>query len=212
MSPLIDISVALRPEMVTWPDSAGMTVERTKSFERGDGVTVSRIVMDVHCGTHVEAPLHFVDGGSTLDEFPLDTFVGPAYVASVGLATSIGPADLEAANIPQGIERLLLRTANSEPSARSVAAFRPTFAALSPAGAEWVVGRGIRLIGADYLSVARFDQAAETHRVLMTAGIAILEGLDLGQVAAGSYRLICTPLRIDNVEAAPARALLERAL
>ena len=71
--------------------------------------------------------------------------------------------------------------------------------------------KNIRLIGADYLSVARFDQAAETHRVLMAAGIAILEGLDLGEVAAGSYRLICTPLRIDNVEAAPARALLEPA-
>jgi arylformamidase len=211
MSEPIDISVRLVAGMPVWPDSVGISVRRSRSFAAGDGVNVSRIDMDVHCGTHVEGPLHFLDGGAPLDAFPLDVFVGPAFVAHLPDADVIGPPELERAAIPMGVERLLLRTRNSEFWQAEDQSFRTDYAALSSEGAAWIVGRGIRLVGSDYLSVQRFDDDPETHRVLMRAGVVILEGVNLSDVAPGQYRLTCLPMRLGDAEAAPARAILERA-
>lgn len=210
MSELIDISVRLNHRMPTWPGSAGVRIGRTQSFGAGDGVNVSRLDMDVHCGTHVEAPLHFVDGGAPLESIPLDSFVGPARVAHLPDAAVIGPAELEAAKIPDTAERVLLRTRNSTFWQDGLAAFRSDYAGLSPAAAAWVVRRGIRLIGIDYLSVQRFGDGPETHRVLMEGGVVILEGINLEGVAPGEYRLTCLPLWLADAEAAPVRAVLER--
>lgn len=209
MSRLIDISVRLRPGMTIWPDSTGVRLERTRTFDRGDEVTVSRLDMDVHCGTHVEAPLHFLPDGTDVDSYVLDTFFGPAHVVAFDAAATIGPAELDAAGIPCDASRILLQTRNSNFWQDGVAPFRTDFVGLSPDGAAWVVDRGIRLIGADYLSVAPYDLGPETHRILMQGGVAILEGLNLRGVRPGSYRLWCGPLRLANAEAAPARAILE---
>lgn len=206
---LIDISVRLDPGMPTWPDSAGIRVTRTQSFAGGDAVNVTRLDMDVHCGTHVEAPLHFIDGGDSLEELALDTFVGPAYVAHLPDADAIGADELERAQLPPDVTRLLLRTRNSALWHHADRTFRRDYVALTPEGARWLVTRGIRLVGADYLSVQRFEDGPETHQILMRGGIAILEGLDLSEVQAGSYRLTCAPLWIGGAEAAPVRALLE---
>lgn len=210
MFELIDISVRLGPDMVVWPGSVGIRVQRTQSFAKGDAVNVSRLDMDVHCGTHAESPLHFIDQGAALESFPLDIFVGPAHVAHLPEADVIGPKELESAAIPMTAERLLLRTRNSAFWQDEAATFRTDYAALSPEGAAWIVERGIRLIGADYLSVQRFRDGPETHRVLMRGGVAILEGVNLSTVAPGDYRLICLPLWLGEAEAAPARAVLER--
>lgn len=195
-----------------WPDSVGFNVTRTQSFAAGDGVNVSCITMDVHCGTHVEAPLHFIESGDDLEAIGIEALVGPAHVADVrAVGGRIGLGELESAGIPPGTERLLLRTGNSVFWQDGRAPFREKFSALTPDGAHWVVESGIRLIGADYLSVAAFDSGPETHQVLMRGGVAILEGLNLHGVDPGSYRLICLPLRILGAEAAPARVLLEPA-
>ena len=206
---LIDISVRLHGRMPIWPGSVGIHVERTRSFSTGDAVNVSRLDMDVHCGTHVESPLHFIDGGAPLESFPLEVYVGPAHVAHLPDTEVIGPRELEAAGIPDGTERLLLRTRNSTLWEDGAAPFRADYTALSPAGAAWVVERGIRLIGADYLSVQRFADGPQTHEVLMLGGLVILEGINLSGVEPGPYRLVCLPLRLAGVEAAPARAVLE---
>ncbi len=87
--------------------------------------------------------------------------------------------------------------------------FREDFVGLTLEGASWIAGRGLRLVGTDYLSIQRFGDDPETHRVLMRAGVAILEGLDLSAVEPGEYRLTCLPLRLYGSEAAPARAILE---
>jgi len=208
---LIDISVRLEPEMTTWPDSVGIQLERTKSFANGDAVNVTRLEMDVHCGTHVEAPLHFLDGGRALEELTLDTFVGQAYVAHLPDADVIGPDELDRAEIPDGTARLLLRTRNSTLWHDSDRRFRTDYVALSPEAADWVVSRGMRLIGVDYLSVQRFDDGPEAHQILMRGDVAILEGLNLSNVPAGPYRLLCAPIWIGGAEAAPARAVLESA-
>jgi len=205
----IDISVRLVPGMPIWPGSHGLRLERSRSFAMGDAETVTRLEMDVHCGTHVEGPLHFIEGAASVDSYPLSAFVGPAWVAHLPHARTIGPPELLDAAIPDGVDRLLLRTGNSAYWADQSQAFRSDFAALTPEASAWIVDRGIRLIGVDYLSVQLFDGDPETHRILMRGGVAILEGLNLAEVAAGEYRLTCLPLRLAGVEAAPARAILE---
>ncbi len=208
MSKLIDITVPLARGIPTWPGSTGFHVDETLSFARGDGMTVSRIDLDVHTGTHVESALHYVEGGATIETVPLEAFVGPATVIDLRGADAIGPAELDAAGIAEGTERLLLRTRNSgllQPGED----FRSDFVGLTEDGARWIAARGLRLVGTDYLSVQRYGDEPETHRVLMRADVAILEGLDLTGVDPGEYRLTCLPLKLHATEAAPARAILE---
>lgn len=209
MHRLIDISMAIRPGMPVWPGSHGVAVSHLQSLAAGDGVTVSRLDMDVHAGTHVEAPSHFIAEGAPLDSLELELFVGPAWVAHVPHVGGIGSGELDAAGIPNEVERLLLRTNNSDRGLAGVDGFDTGYSALTRDGAQWIVNRGVRLIGIDYLSIQRFGDDPETHRVLMRSGIAILEGLDLTEVVPGGYRLICAPLPLRGTEAAPARALLE---
>ncbi len=178
------------------------------AFELGDALTVSRLDLDLHTGTHVESALHYVEGGDPIETVSLETLVGPAIVVDLRAADAIGPEELDAAGIPDGTERLLLRTRNSgllQPGED----FRRDFVGLTVDGARWIVGRSFRLIGTDYLSIQRFDDEPETHRVLMRAGVAILEGLDLSAVDPGAYRLTCLPIKLESTEAAPARAILE---
>ncbi len=206
MSDLIDISVRLHPDMATWPGSPGLRLHSTRAISRGDGVNESRLDMDVHCGTHVEGPMHFIDGGGAVSDIPLGVLVGPARVEHIPMADEIGARELD--SVPPGVERLLLRTRNSD-ERQPGAAFDEGYVALTLDGAQWVADHGIRLVGVDYLSVQRFADDPETHRVLMRAGVAILEGIDLGGVEAGTYRLTCLPLALHGAEAAPARAILE---
>lgn len=194
--------------MPTWPSSVGMRLSRTLDMSAGDAVNVSRLDMDVHCGTHVEAPLHFLADGNALEAYPLDTFSGSAYVARLPDVTAISASELTELALPPGTERLLLRTANSD-LWQSPQPFRTDYIALLADAAEWIVERGIRLVGIDYLSIQRYDDDPETHRILMRAGVAILEGLNLSRVDAGTYHLNAFPLRIAGAEAAPVRAVLE---
>ena len=207
-----DISLPIVAGLPTWPTSRGFRTSRAMSIRDGDPANVTWLELDVHTGTHVESPLHFIDGGPSLDAFELDRFVGPAIVARVD-GPEITPAALEALAVPPGTERLLIRTANSDRWAALArgtgsATFEPDYVALTPEAATWVAGRGIRLVGTDHLSIQRFDDDGETHRILMRAGVAILEGLNLADVQPGPYTLVCVPLRLVGSEAAPARAIL----
>lgn len=206
MSRPIDISLRLHPDIPVWPGSDGFRIRRALAIARGDQANVSTIEMDVHCGTHVEGPLHFLEDGAALDTFPLEVFTGHAQVIHLPDAASIGPADLEA--MPAGTERLLIRTANSETWARRTA-FDGDYVGLTSDAARWIADRRLRLVGIDSLSIQRWGDDPETHRILMRAGVAILEGVDLSGVAPGEYRLTCLPLRLDGAEASPVRAILE---
>ena len=192
--------------MPSWPGSVGFRMSRSQSMDR-DSVNVSRIDMDVHAGTHVEAPLHFIAGGHPLDEFPLSVFSGLAQVVQFPDAAAISAADLEDAGVGDGTERLLLRTKNSNGWQRQP--FRTDYVALLPDAAAWIAEHRIRLVGIDYLSVQRHGDDPETHRILMRAGIAILEGLDLSRASPGTYRLHAFPLHFAHSEASPVRAVLE---
>jgi arylformamidase len=202
---ILDISVPLRTGMPHWPNSPGCTVTRVLDQLAGDEVTSSSIDLDVHCGTHLDAPLHYLRNGASVDDTDLGSCVGPAFVADLRGITEIGSGQLEA-RVPQGETRLLLKTDNSALWRKPH--FVKNFAALTVDGAQWVADRGMRLVANDYLSIQLFNGDPRTHRVLMEAGVIILEGVDLSEAAPGTYDLICLPLRIADAEGAPARAVL----
>lgn len=203
---LIDISMPLDGRTPVWPGSPGYGRSAHLALAAGDVANASAIEMDVHCGTHVDAPLHFVDEGDDIDQLGLDPLVGPAWVADAGGHRAIDAAVLEALEVPAGTLRLILRTDNT--LGPREAPFREDYVGVTPDGARWIADRGLRLIGIDYLSVQLFHDPPDTHQILLGAGIAILEGLALGEVTPGPWTLVCLPLRLTGAEAAPARAVL----
>jgi len=204
---LIDVSVALERELPSWPGSTGHRTHRSMSIEAGDPANVTQLEMDVHAGTHVESSLHFLADGRPLSSVPLDRFIGPAEVIEVdGPAATL--AVLEAAGIRRDTSRLLIKTMNSARWHADHPAFDPSYVALTEEAAGWLVDLGIRLVGIDYLSIQRYEDSPETHRILMRAGVVIVEGLDLTDATPGIYDLVCLPLRLSQAEAAPARVIL----
>jgi arylformamidase len=204
---VIDISVALERQLPTWPGGRGHRTYRTMALESGDAANVTQLEMDVHAGTHVENSLHFLADGDGVARVALERLIGPALVVQLEGAAVTAEA-LEGAGIPPGTLRVLLRSTNSALWRGEDPTFDPQYVALTPEGAEWLVDHKVDVVGIDYLSVQRFDDSPETHRILMRAGIVIIEGLDLTDAAAGIYDLVCLPLRLSRAEAAPARAVL----
>ncbi|KAF0108284.1 MAG: putative metal-dependent hydrolase [Anaerolineaceae bacterium] len=204
-----DITLTISPAMPVWPGDPPVTLEQIESMDRGAHANVTRLDMSAHTGTHVDAPHHFLNDGRTVENLPLDVLTGPALVVQLPNSLDlITAAALEAASIPAGTERLLLRTRNSDLWARRATDFFPSFVGISADGAEWLVRRGLRLVGIDYLSVAPFQQSEPTHRILLAAGIVLLEGADLHTVPPGAYDLYCLPLKLLGSDGAPARAVL----
>jgi arylformamidase len=201
MAELIDISVPIRPDMVTYPGDPTVTLERVADIGRGDVANLSRLDFGVHSGTHVDAPVHFIDGADGAEALPLDVLVGPARVLDLTRADRLDATAFEG---PALGERILLKTRNSELWADD--AFSKDFLALSEDGARALIGAGVKLVGIDYLSIG--DEAA--HLALLSAGVVAIEGLDLRGVEPGDYDLICAPLKLVGSDGAPARALLVR--
>ncbi len=205
---IYDITIPITPRMPVWPGDSGVSRELVSKISEGDTANVSHLSLGVHTGTHVDAPFHFIDGAPTLEQVPLETFVGPATVIEISNSTLITESDLQRVVIPSQVERLLIKTSNSALWAKGENEFQPDFVALSPEAANWAVENGIRLVGIDYLSIAPFKASRPTHEILLGAGVAILEGIDLSAVSPGQYTLYCLPLKLDQSDGAPARVVL----
>lgn len=202
-----DISIPLRNGMVHWPGDSPFHIERVHDMERGDANNLSRVEMGAHSGTHVDTPLHFINGGAGIGDVPLSTLVGRARVIEIDDPESIKPGELKRHRIRRG-ERLLFKTRNS-PRVWETDRFVEDFVFISRQGARFLARRGVALVGVDYLSVGGYKHGGrETHLALLEAGIWIIEGLDLSRVTPGRYDLICLPLRLAGAEGAPARAIL----
>jgi arylformamidase len=205
---IYDVSVPVHDALPVWPGEDRVRLRQTARISEGNAANVSQISCGVHTGTHVDAPLHFVDGGAPVEQLDLHTLMGPVFVGDVRGVESIGPELLARLPMPSHTERLLLRTDNSALWTASEE-FNEHFAALTPEAASWVVGAGVKLVGIDYLSIQRYhDPEPWTHRILLGAGVIILEGLNLGGVGQGMYELVCLPLLLAGAEGAPARAVL----
>ena len=205
----LDISVSLRPDLPVWPGDPSVSLEPASRTASGDNANVTNLGIGTHTGTHVDAEWHCIDDGRTLEALTPDRLIGPCVVADLtGAIDHITAADLESAGIPGETTRLLLKTTNSNLWVTSPSEFDPSYLGITPDGAEWLVNRGIDLIGIDYHSVEPYGAGGTTHRIILGAGLIILETVNLGDVEPGAYQLYCMPLRIDGYDGAPCRAIL----
>lgn len=200
-----DISLDLSPETVRWVSAPPLELLERRRMRRGDPLNASAVTMSVHSGTHVDAPLHFIEDGAAVDALPLEVFMGPALVHAVDAERHITEEHVHAIDLG-GATRVLFKTRNSHLLRKPE--FDPDFVAFSVDAARALVARGVRLVGLDYLSVAHADEQVPVHRAFLDHGVVLLEGVDLSEIAPGRYELICFPLRLHGLDGAPCRALL----
>ena len=207
MSRIYDISVPVRTGGLVYPGNPEITIDLQQAIARGAGANVSKVSLGSHTGTHVDAARHFFDDGETVDQIDLARLIGPAILIEFeSTLMSIGARDLEAHDL-RGHTRILLRTRNSgfitDPE------FAEDYTFLAPDGAEFLVSRGVELVGIDYLSIEQFHSGHHrTHRTLLENGVVIVEGLNLSAVPPGEYDFICLPLRLEGLDGSPSRAVL----
>ena len=203
----IDVTVPVRNGMVHWPGDPAFHIERIHDQQKGDVCTVSKVTMGVHTGTHMDAPLHFIQDAASIDRIPLDAVIGPARVIQIQDRVSIRREEVERHEI-EASGRVLFKTANSD-NLWSKDRFDEDFIFIAQDAAEYLAERGVQTVGVDYLSVGGFrTDAVETHHALLGAGIWVIEGLDLSGVEPGLYEMICLPLKLVGSEGSPARAVL----
>ena len=204
---IIDITVPIRPGMIVYEGDPDISLERASSMASGAICNISRLDAGVHTGTHIDAPVHFIEGGAGIEEIPLDALVGRVCVVdATNVTADIDRTTLEGLELPGDATRVLFKTPNSWLWERD--RFSNDFVGLTQSAAEYLVQHGARLVGMDYLSIAPKSDPAPTHVTLLEAGVVILEGVDLRNVEPGWYRLVCLPLLLVGSDGAPARTLL----
>ena len=208
---LIDITLPFSERLPAWPGDVPVQIRQ----ERGNSM-VSELRLSSHAGTHLDAPLHFVEGGAAVDGLALDVLIGPAWLADLGNTPIITGEQLERSGIPAGVERLLLKTQNSARMSRRLASrpapipFDEAFVALDKTAGQWLLDRRIRLVGLDGPSIDEYATPDyPVHRLVLPAGVVVVENLILQDVEPGAYRLICLPLYVEGGDGAPVRAVLE---
>ena len=206
----IDVTASL--DLATTPvyeGNAPLRFEFWKDMRKGDGVTLSAYSLGAHSGTHIDAPMHFVADGGSIDKVALDPLIGPARVLDIpDNVQAIDAAEL-GRHEWKGAARVLFRTRSSRRGWMSSPTFHHDFAYIAPDAAQLLADAGVQLIGIDYLSAEQFGAPAPlTHRILLGKGIPIVEGLALEAVSAGDYELIVLPIKVAGHEGAPARAVL----
>jgi len=208
---IYDVSVPITPVTPVYPGDPGIEIQQWSALARGDSSNVSFLHLGAHTATHVDAPAHFIEGGNKISSLSLEVLIGPARVIEVPVAMMeidvafLGELDLDS------VTRILFKTRNSAFWSESGAVFHRDFTYLTADAAEALVEKGVRLVGIDYLSIEKFKSGTHpTHLSLLSRGVVILEGLNLQNVPAGDYELICLPLLIaaGTGDGAPARTVL----
>lgn len=202
----LDVTRVIAPAMPVWPGDPPVEEEPLGRIAEGSGSNVTRFLLGSHTGTHIDPPLHTEPGGRSADLLDLDTLCGPCFLLNLSAASGhIAAADLVAAGAA-GSRRILIRTRNSD---RDADVFHEDFTALTLDAAEWLVANGVRLVGVDGPSVEAFgSEGLPVHHTILGAGIVAVEGLDLCNVPAGPYEMVCAPLKWRGADGAPARVLL----
>ena len=205
---IYDITVPIISTMPVYEGDPGVKIEAWSAFAKGDSSNVSMLNFGAHTGTHVDAPAHFIEGARKIDALPLEVLIGRARVIRVpDDMNEITPEFLERCDL-SGTERLIFHTRNSQFWSEG---FRKDFTHLLPEAAQYLVDRGVKLVGTDYLSIEKFHSGHhKTHLTLLSNNVVIVEGLNLSDVPDGDYELICLPLKIaeGSGDGAPARAVL----
>ncbi len=203
---IFDITRTINPSLAVWPGDTPFSAELTMTIKEGASVNLTTLTLSSHTGTHVDAPYHFLDDDLTMENVPLETYIGPATVVTVQReAGPLTPADFPGLEWGQ-VKRLLVHSAAS---ARPVDQFAAEFVYPSPELADFMTQWGIVLFGSDAPSMD--DLSSKTlpgHKALRRHHLAILEGLLLTGVPDGTYELIALPLKIEGGDGSPVRAIL----
>jgi len=206
---IYDVTVSVSEGVPIYSGDPRVAIESVKSFAGGDSVNVSNLCLGAHTGTHVDAPNHFIEGSKRVHELDVAKLIGPCRVVEVAKdVVAIGPEHLPSLS---GIERILFKTRNSEFWSAPEVGFRDDFTYITPETAKAIADAGIKLIGIDYLSIEKGGSPGHpVHVTLLEREIVILEGLDLREVPAGDYEIICLPLKYVGAtgDGAPARTIL----
>ncbi len=210
---IYDVSVPISARTPTYPGDPGIDIRQWLSLADGDVANVTALHFGAHTGTHVDAPAHFLKDAPKLHSIDLETLIGDVQVIELPVdVMAIDQSHLEN-RLKDGASRILFKTRNSNFWNEANGEFHTDYTYLSPEAATELVNHGIRLVGIDYLSVERFNcEKFETHEILLSNGVVIIEGLDLRDVPAGSFELICLPLKIaeGSGDGAPARVVLRQ--
>lgn len=208
---IYDITVAISENVPVYEGDPKVKIDVAASIARGDAANVTNLCLGAHTATHVDAPNHFIEGTRKVHELDLEKFIGRCVVVEIEEnVTAIEPLHVE--NL-ENVERVLFKTRNSNFWNDASGAFRKDFTYITPEAARLLVEKNIKLVGIDYLSVEKFGSTDfATHITLLEKEVAIIEGLDLREVPAGEYELICLPLKIisDTGDGAPARTILRQ--
>lgn len=203
---IIDITRNIRSDMVIWPGDVGVRYRAFRSMKGGDFCNVTDMSIGLHTGTHIDAPLHFIDDGASIDEMPLSHFIGDARVIYVDTKGCITLEHIK----DKGIKRndiVLFKTCNSE--IEESEPFFKDYVYLEIKAAKFLVEIGVKTVGIDYLSVDSFyDKDVKVHKLLLSNNIAIIETINLKGVAEGIYFISCLPLKMGGVEASPCRCII----
>lgn len=201
---IVDISPVLSERVAVWPGDTPFSRTVNLSIDSGANIDLSDIRTTVHVGAHTDGPNHYVEGGASIDQRPLDLYFGPCQVIGVSLprGSRIRPSDLDG---PVVAERVLFKT-GSFPDPDQ---FNEDFCSLSAELVENLASQGVVLVGIDTPSIdLSQDKLLESHQAVARNDMAILEGIVLDGVAPGNYTLIALPLKIEGADASPVRAVL----
>jgi arylformamidase len=188
-----------------------MSFEFLHDMRKGEGFTLSKLTLGAHSGTHIDAPMHFIRDGASIDKVPLEPLIGRARVIDIpDSVQSIDAAELNR-HTWRGAERVLFRTRSSVRGWMKSSTFHRDFAFVAPDAAQLLADAGVKLVGVDYISAEKFAaDAPMTHRILLGKGIPIVEGLLLEAITPGDYDLIVLPMKVGGHEGAPARAVIRK--
>ncbi len=203
---IYDVSLPIHEGMITFPGDPPFKIEPFFLRKKGDPFDLALMSMGTHLGTHVDPPAHYLDGGYTVDQIPLDVLVGPGIVLDMRGRQFVDREAIESSDLGD-YERVLLKTDNGPRLLAST--FHEDYVYLTEDGAQYLVERGVSLVGIDYLSIERYQNSgAPVHRILLKAEVLIVEGVNLQEVPSGPCEMICLPLRIVGADGSPARVLV----
>lgn len=205
---IIDISRTIHPGMEMYPGDVGPQITKISGLDEGESYNISCITLGTHTGTHVDPPLHILHDGAGMERVPLDNLVGNARVLDLSSinrpieVTDIAPLETV------GIILLKGGPGDSDDSGSSGSRVASCGACLTASCTRYLMDIGIKTIGTNAISIGATDEEYEVHHTLLDAGIVVIEGLEMTDVEAGDYFLVCLPLKIANGDGGPARAVL----
>ena len=203
----IDVSATISDGMVRWPTDPAVHIYKAETIGLNEAVAnVTGIDTTAHVGTHIDAPLHFIPTGADVASVDLDALIGPAKVFHISNAKEINLAEIGNFGIQKG-DRVLFRNSETDWEREP---FKEDYVYLATDAAKFLVDKGVKCVGVDYLSLGSKENDPEVHLLMLTVPIIIIEGLKLGNIEQGEYDMVCLPLKIKGSDGGPSRVILKK--